>query len=59
MLTALLVSCPSCGARAGQSCNAPTETGRRDVRWVHLSREDRAARELPTRFERRVQEDWL
>lgn len=33
------VSCPNCNARPGEPCNVPTETGRRDVGWVHLSRE--------------------
>lgn len=34
------VMCPSCHAAAGQPCNAPTDTGRRIVSWVHMARED-------------------
>lgn len=33
------VSCPACLAKPDCYCTAPTSTGRRDVAWVHLSRE--------------------
>lgn len=42
-LTALQIPCPVCNAAPGMPCNAPTEFGRRDVRWFHMLREDRAA----------------
>lgn len=31
--------CPVCNAQPGQACTTPTDTGRRIVNWVHLSRE--------------------
>lgn len=43
MVPELLFTCPVCFAPIGKPCNAPTETGRRDVRWFHHLREDRAA----------------
>lgn len=33
------VICPVCNAPAGEPCNVPTSEGRRDVSWVHVSRE--------------------
>ena len=36
---ALRVACPNCQAPAGELCTAPTNTGRREVKWVHSSRE--------------------
>lgn len=33
------VACPACLAKPDYYCTAPTGTGRRDVAWVHLSRE--------------------
>lgn len=33
-------ACPSCAARSGQPCTTPTDTGRREVKWVHLTRFD-------------------
>jgi hypothetical protein len=30
--------CPVCFAGVGEPCNAPTDTGRRDVRWYHFKR---------------------
>lgn len=42
-VTPLLVPCPVCNAAVGRPCNAPTETGRRDVRWFHSSRENTAS----------------
>lgn len=36
---AMTVRCPACQAAPGEPCNAPTETGRRNVPWVHLPRE--------------------
>lgn len=35
------VQCPVCGAPPTRPCNVPTDTGRRDVGWVHFKREDR------------------
>lgn len=32
-------SCPACFARPGEPCHTPTGSGRRDVKWFHLSRE--------------------
>lgn len=43
MLTPLMIPCPVCNAGAGYPCNIPTETGRRDVRWFHNLRQDRAS----------------
>lgn len=37
---ALTIPCPACFAAAGEPCTAPTDTGRRVVAWVHMSRED-------------------
>jgi hypothetical protein len=34
------VTCPNCQAQPGRRCSQPTDTGRRDVAWVHLARED-------------------
>jgi hypothetical protein len=39
--TALAIKCPVCNAPAGVQCNAPTNDGRRNVRWFHRLREDR------------------
>lgn len=36
---ALRVACPNCGSPAGKPCTAPTNTSRREVKWVHSSRE--------------------
>jgi hypothetical protein len=33
------VACPNCHARPGEPCTQPTESGRRNVPWFHLSRE--------------------
>lgn len=33
--------CPACGAQAGMPCTVPTDRGRREVKWVHMGREDR------------------
>jgi hypothetical protein len=38
--TPLVRACPTCNARPGYRCNAPTNTGRRDVLWFHYTRED-------------------
>lgn len=35
--------CPDCGARAGERCTTPTDTGRREVGWIHDARRDLAA----------------
>ncbi len=43
-VTALQIPCPVCNAAAGMPCNAATDTGRRDVGWFHMLREDRAAK---------------
>lgn len=32
------VRCPNCNAAPGALCTAPTETGRRDVQYVHFAR---------------------
>lgn len=37
-----LQTCPACNARPGEPCNAPTDSGRRNVTWHHLAREDAA-----------------
>lgn len=42
MLKELLVSCPACFADVGDPCTEPTNTGRRNVRWFHTKREERA-----------------
>lgn len=34
------VTCPACYAGPGHPCNAPKDTGRRDVKWFHSKRED-------------------
>jgi hypothetical protein len=36
------VPCTACSARPGQPCTVPTDTGRRDVTWVHHARSDLA-----------------
>jgi len=36
--TAQTVPCPTCLAPAGQPCTAPTDSGRRAVTWVHVTR---------------------
>jgi len=36
------VQCPACNAAVSVPCNAPTNTGRRTVDWVHLARIDLA-----------------
>jgi hypothetical protein len=33
------VLCPVCQARPGHPCTQPTDTGRRNVGWVHKTRE--------------------
>lgn len=38
--------CEACNARIGQACNAPTDTGRRNVAWFHSMRESRAIEAL-------------
>lgn len=42
-LAPLLIACPVCNAAVGQPCNTPTDPGRRDVRWFHNMRSDRAS----------------
>lgn len=42
-MNALSVRCPACNAGPSVKCNAPTNTGRRDVEWVHHAREDAAS----------------
>jgi hypothetical protein len=42
-MTPRQVICPVCNARPGHPCNAPTDTGRRNVRWYHYAREELAA----------------
>lgn len=42
-----LVECPACFAPPGRPCNAPTDDGRRDVPWHHLSREGAALHPAP------------
>lgn len=37
---ALSRACPACNAEPHHPCNAPTNTGRRDVKWVHYAREE-------------------
>lgn len=34
--------CPACFAKPGDKCTRPTDTGRVDVSWVHLSRSDKS-----------------
>lgn len=36
------VPCPNCQAPSGERCTQPTDTGRRDVAWVHLARSSSA-----------------
>jgi hypothetical protein len=36
------VPCPACQAKPGARCTTPTDTSRREVKWVHLGRQDRA-----------------
>lgn len=31
--------CPACNAQVGKPCTAPTDTGRREVRWYHYARQ--------------------
>lgn len=38
----LKLPCPACFAEVGHFCTAPTNDGRRDVKWYHLAREDAA-----------------
>lgn len=42
------VVCPGCNAQPGKPCTQPTDTGRRPVTWMHLTRyaEDTGIREL-------------
>jgi len=42
-MSPLEIRCPACNAGPGQKCSAPTDTGRRDVEWVHHAREDAAS----------------
>ena len=39
MSAGLSRTCPVCNARPGWPCTAPTDTGRRVVAWMHMSRE--------------------
>jgi hypothetical protein len=39
----MTIPCPVCMAPAGVPCNAPTETGRRNVEWFHFKREESVA----------------
>jgi len=50
------VACPACHATAGEPCTAPTDTGRRIVRWVHVARGDALLKSL---IERRSDEFFL
>lgn len=34
--------CPACNAKPGNPCTTPTNTGRRDVKWIHSAREDQS-----------------
>ena len=34
------IACPVCMAPKGVPCNAPTNTGRRNVEWFHFKREE-------------------
>lgn len=34
------VECPACRSPRGERCTQPTSTGRTDVKWFHLARED-------------------
>lgn len=43
MIATIDTTCPNCQARPGQPCTAPTNTGRRDVKWFHSARESAAA----------------
>lgn len=31
-------ACPACQAPPGERCTSPTNTARREVRWIHLAR---------------------
>jgi len=31
--------CPNCNAGVGEFCTQPTDFGRKEVNWVHISRE--------------------
>lgn len=35
---ALQRTCPACHAKPGRRCTQPTDTGRKAVDWLHLSR---------------------
>lgn len=35
-------TCPNCNAQPGKMCSVPTSTSRRQVPWVHPSREELA-----------------
>lgn len=51
------VECPACHARAGMPCTVPTDTGRRDVAWFHVYRQDLERVQIdPARAERLVAE---
>jgi hypothetical protein len=39
---ALTVKCPACKANPGEPCTQATNTGRRNVQWVHNARRDLA-----------------
>lgn len=43
------VACPTCHAPAGKPCSRPTDSGRRDVRWVHVARGEELLRDLVAR----------
>lgn len=40
MVPPITLACRACGSQIGEPCTAPTDTGRRYVRWFHLLRED-------------------
>lgn len=35
----ITVECPACYSKAGEPCTRPTDTGRANVRWFHMTRE--------------------
>jgi hypothetical protein len=41
------VVCPACNAQAGEPCTSPNDTGRRDVKWDHMSRMERSEERSP------------
>lgn len=43
----LTTTCPACNAKPGQFCTTPTNTGRRDVTWTHVSRRTITVNTLP------------